>query len=309
MKRWIWSVLIILLVLGGGAGAYTYYLYHSVQTTAEQMYVPLKKDKPVYISSDTTMKPKTAPPSVEKQDPFCVLILGVDEREHDRGRSDTIMLLAINPNQNKSVLFNIPRDTRTEIVGHHTTDKINHAYAFGDVEMSVATVEKFLDMPINYYLKINMNGFVQMIDMIGGVDVDNPFAFTMEDTSFPAGRQKLNGKQALLYTRMRYEDPRGDFGRNERQRQVLKQLMDEAIGWQNINQIPDMLRAVGTNVKTNIAWDEMKNLYAHYREALKTLETTEVKGQGTRTNHIYYYLVGDQERKRLHDLLKNMMQP
>ncbi|WP_018757613.1 LCP family protein [Paenibacillus terrigena] len=305
MKRWVWIVSITVFLLLCGAGGVAYYVYSSVKETAEQMYIPVKANKPVYVSQDTTVKPKTEPVAVEKLEPFNVLVMGVDEREHDRGRSDTIIVVSVNPNKPSMLMFNLPRDTRTEIVGHHSVDKMNHAYAFGGVEMALATVEKFLDMPIDYVVKINMEGFVQLVDLVGGVEVENPFAFNQEGVHFNKGTLQLDGEHALLYTRMRYDDPRGDKGRNDRQRQVLLKLMHTAMQWGSIDRIPSILKALGRNVKTNISFDEMKYMYKNYLPAFNTIDTTEVQGTGTRISNIYYYLVNDKERKRLHDLLKS----
>lgn len=93
-----------------------------------------------------------------------------------------MIFLTVNPAKQSMLMFNIPRDTRTEIIGRGTVDKINHAYAFGGVNMSVKTVEHFLDYPVNYYVRVNMEGFARLIDSLGGVDVDNPFAFSYAET-------------------------------------------------------------------------------------------------------------------------------
>ena len=133
------------------------------------MHQPIEREKSEKRTEEITLT---------KQDPFSVLVLGVDEREGDSGRSDTMIVLTVNPNQNSIKMLSIPRDTRTEIVGHGTTDKINHAYAFGREEMSIATVEHLLDIPIDYYVKVNMEGFQDIVDAVGGIQVNNNLDFT-----------------------------------------------------------------------------------------------------------------------------------
>ncbi|RKJ22727.1 LytR family transcriptional regulator, partial [Butyricicoccus sp. 1XD8-22] len=98
-------------------------------------------------------------------------------RPGDRGRSDSIIVMTVNPKTESIDMLSIPRDTRVEIVGKGVDDKINHAYAFGGVEMSMNTVEKFLDIPIDYYIKLNMEGFKEIVDAVGGVDVNNDIDF------------------------------------------------------------------------------------------------------------------------------------
>ena len=117
-------------------------------------------------------------------EPVSILLLGADERGEDKGRSDSLMVITLNPKNNSMKTVSIPRDTYTEIVGKGKSDKINHAYAFGGVDMSVATVEKFLNVPINYYIEVNMEGFKDIVDAVGGVDVNNDLEFTQDGSSF-----------------------------------------------------------------------------------------------------------------------------
>ena len=138
-----------------------------------------------------------------KQDPFSVLVLGVDEREGDKGRSDTMIVMAVNPKLKTTKMVSIPRDTYTEIVGHGTTDKLNHAYAFGGIQMSLDSVENLLDIPIDYVMEVNMEGFKTIVDTVGGISVNNPFEFTQDSIHYAAGDITLDGKEALSYVRMR----------------------------------------------------------------------------------------------------------
>lgn len=308
MKRFlIWTgagLGAILLVAGGIA----WYLYHSVEQTATKMYEDIGKTKPVYVSKDTEVKKDTLPVKMKNLDPFTVLVLGVDQREHDRGRSDTMIVITVNPAKESILMFNIPRDTRTEIVGHGTVDKINHAYAFGGVDMSIQTVENFIDYPIDYYAKVNMEGFARIIDMIGGVEVDNPFAFDYEGHAFAQGHLVLNGTDALKYSRMRYDDPRGDFGRNTRQRDILQEIMNNAMSVSNVTHLHSMLGELGDSVKTNITFDEMKQFVTDYKPKIHKVDTVEIKGTGKIIDRIWYYLVDDNERNRIHNMIKEQLQ-
>lgn len=167
--------------------------------------------------------------TVIKKEPFSVLMLGVDERKDDSGRSDTMIVITVNPEKQTMKMLSIPRDTRTEIIGHDTVDKINHAYAFGGVPMAVDTVENFLNIPIDYYVFINMEGFLQIIDTLGGVTINNDMDLTFDEYHFPEGEITLDGNEALIFSRIRYEDPRGDFGRQIRQRQIIEAVMKKLL--------------------------------------------------------------------------------
>jgi polyisoprenyl-teichoic acid--peptidoglycan teichoic acid transferase len=305
MKRWLWVSIAITAFFLACVGGLAAYVYMSVKHTAAQIYEPLPITKTKYVSQDTELIAQ-APEVIDtgKLTPFSILLLGVDERLGDKGRSDTIIVLTVNPQKKTVFLFNIPRDTRTEIVKRGTQDKINHAYAFDGVVGSLETVEKFLDMPVDYYMEINMEGFITIVNLLDGVDVDNPFAFKFDGSLFPEGKQHLDGVLALKFSRMRYDDPRGDFGRNERQRQIVRDVLHRASRWNNALDFPDLLKAVGTHVKTNLTFGEMQDLVTQYRTKIETIESTEIHGKGSMINGIYYFIVDKEERDRVHDAMK-----
>lgn len=300
MLIWVAASAAALVVL---AGSYVAYIYSQIKHTATVIYE--EPSRPVYISKDPeAAKKNELPVQLDNEDPLTVLMLGVDQRENDVGRSDTMVVLSVNPAKRSILMFNIPRDTRTEIVGRGTADKINHAYAFGGVDMSLQTVEHFLDYPIDYYVKVNMESFQRFIDLIGGVEVENPFAFESVGHSFPKGRLELDGENALLYSRMRYEDPRGDLGRNTRQRDILQSILRHSVNLQNMTKINSMLGEIGDGVKTNVSFDDMKTFLNKYRTVIDTIDTVEINGTGSMMNGIWYYIVAPEEQARIHDLLR-----
>ncbi|SDL25633.1 transcriptional attenuator, LytR family [Paenibacillus sp. ov031] len=304
MKKWmkvtIWIVSLFVVVVFG----YAIYLYQSVKSTADQIYEPRNPVKPVSVTDSRG----GLPVDINSKEPFNALILGVDERPNDRGRSDTMIVLSVNPEKKQVLMFNIPRDTRTDIVGHNTVDKINHAYAFGGVDMSVNTVEQFLGVPIHYYMKVDMEGFAKIIDLVGGVDVNNPFAFDYEGQSYDQGNIHLDGVAALGFSRMRYDDPKGDLGRNDRQREVLKQMLKNTMQFSSVLHIQNMLDELGTHVRTDVTFDEMKELLLDYRNDLENVDTVEIKGKGEKINGIYYYIVDQQEKDRIHGIIEEHLE-
>lgn len=245
---------------------------------------------------------------LEKKEPFSVLMLGVDEREGDRGRSDTIIILTVNPNLNSMKMLSIPRDTRTDIIGHGTVDKINHAYAFGGVEMSMDTVEHFLDIPIDYYIQINMEGFKDIVDAVGGVTVSNDLEFSVDGVKFPKGNITLDGEKALIFSRMRYEDPRGDFGRQLRQRQIIQAVIKEGASLSSLTNYKSIFNALGKNIKTNLTFDEMMDIQKHYKSAANNMEQLTITGEGKLIKEIYYLLVPDEEKQRIQKELKEHLE-
>lgn len=322
MKRWAKIAISGVAVLAIGIGGYAYSIYRPVVDTMESIYEPLESDvaagsaDPAAQGGSLTASVGNAgaqqaaqelPADLSETKPFNLLVLGVDERENDVGRSDAIMMLAVNPQKRSVLMFNIPRDTRTEIVGRGTVDKINHAYAFGGVNMSVNTVEQFLDVPVDYYVKVNMEGLERIIDILGGVTVNNPFEFDFEGTDYKKGLIDMNGHEALMYSRMRYDDPKGDIGRNDRQQLVLSALIEKGKNISNLTKVNSLLEAVKDNVKTNLTKDDMMDIVTKYRTEIDSVDKDEVQGSGKKIDGIYYYMVDDAEKTRIRTELTNQL--
>ena len=242
---WILGIIGVLVIAGG---VYAYTVYSNVSNTLDAVHKPLdrnkseKRDKQVDISD---------------QKPISILLMGTDQRESETSRSDSLMLFTLNPKTKSMKITSIPRDTYTEIIGKDKKDKINHAYAFGGVDMSVKTVENFLNVPVDHYIEVNMAGFKDIVDAVGGVDVNNDLEFTSRDQHFAKGNIHLNGETALKYTRMRYEDPRGDFGRQMRQRQVIQAVIKKGASVSSLASYGDVLKVIEKNVKTSLTQDQM----------------------------------------------------
>jgi LCP family protein required for cell wall assembly len=216
--------------------------------------------------------------------------------------------MTVNPKDETMQMVSIPRDTRTQIIGRGTLDKINHSYAFGGTKMAMDTVENFLDIDLDHYIKMNMEGLTAMIDAVGGVTVDNDLEWQSNGYHYPKGKLDLeNGKKALGYVRMRHQDPDGDFGRNDRQRQVIQAVIDKAANFSSFSRYDNILEAIGGNVKTDITFEEMKSIAKNDRKARHHMKTYEVKGDGTRIDDIYYLLVSDAEREKVHAMIKEQL--
>jgi polyisoprenyl-teichoic acid--peptidoglycan teichoic acid transferase len=270
-------ILGVLIIAGGG---YTYYLYHSVSETANKMYSPLKGKN----SNDLPLN-KEINPSIN------VLLLGVDERSGDKGRSDTMIVASLNPATHSMLMTSIPRDTRVSIPGRSGYSKINAAYAYGNEELAVETVEKYLQIDIPYYVKVNMEGLSSLVDAVGGVSVNNDISWT----GFPKGTLNLDGKKALVYARMRHEDPRGDFGRNLRQRQVISSVLEKGKSLSSVANIEKILNAVGSNVTTNLSFDNMKRLVSDYQSCRENITDYETKGTPKYIDGVSWVLVTEEE--------------
>lgn len=282
---------IILVIVGVGAK-----MYYDVKSTADDAYETVKRS-----GSEKRQV------NLSEQDPFSVLLLGVDTGalgRTEQGRSDTMMVATVNPSTNESLLVSLPRDTYAEIVGHNTEDKINHAYAFGGAAMSMDTVEKLLDIPINHYITINMEGIEALVDAVGGIEVNNLFEFTYEGTTFPKGSQSLDGEMALKYSRMRYDDPNGDYGRQERQRQIITGVSKKVLSTNGLTNYQSILTTMGENVKTDLSFTDMRTLMGDYRAAFGNIKSDQMKGEGFMQDGVSYQRIDATELKRVQDELK-----
>lgn len=293
-------VLAVLGVLVLGIAGYALSVYLKLKSTTTKMYV---KDFEPPKSEFRVEKI-----DLEKEKPFSILLLGVDQRENDRGRSDTMIVMSINPNTNSIKMLSIPRDTRVLITGHNL-DKINHSYAFGKEELAIETVQNFLHIPIDKFVKVNMEGFKDVVEALGGVEVNSDLAFTYEGRTFIKGINEMNGVDALKFVRMRYDDPNGDFGRQQRQRQLIEAVINKAKSPTILLSAIDTMDALGKNVRTNISYDEMKLMQKKYGKVMTKIDQLSLKkSHGERINNIYYSIPNETEIKEIEQIFKQHLE-
>lgn len=178
-KRLLWFLLIPLLIVALGAGGYSFHIYSKAKSVLNNAYAELGRgDKS--SKREKAVKPMT--------DNISVLIMGVDEsdiREKGYGkatRTDALLLATINKNDKSVKLVSIPRDSRVYIKSRDKYDKITHAHVFGGVDSTIDTVENFLDVPVDYYVKFNFKSFIKIVDSLGGITVDVPVEFTEQNS-------------------------------------------------------------------------------------------------------------------------------
>lgn len=199
-----------------------------------------------------------------------VLILGHDVEVSPTGRrligrSDTIMVATFDPLLNRVEVLSIPRDTRAEIPGRGQ-DKINAATAYGGASLGVSTLSQFLGVPFQHYVLLSVEGFADLVDMIGGIDVYVPYDMNYDDPAqdlsihIKKGFQHLNGYQAMGFVRERYGDPEGDFGRIKRQQAFLKAVAEKMVQPANWKKVPQLVQQALKHVRTNLTLDEILTL-------------------------------------------------
>lgn len=295
------SILLLLIAIGLGLA---FMVYRDIRSTTSDMEVEIER---------TPHESRAEPVNVDSgDDPFSVLVLGIDndeERDYLRGRSDTMMLMTINPNTDKTSIVSIPRDTYTEIIGRGTMDKINHAYAFGEASMSMDTVQALFDVPVDYFVSVNMDSMTQIIDAVGGIDVTPNVTFEHSGYTFNEGQSThVNGEQALAYSRMRYDDPEGDYGRQARQREIVTGTVQQIASLDSILNYRSVLDSLGNTMETNMSFDDMYDMFRNYRSAAGNIEEVQMSGSGQMINGVYYEMIPDEEVARVSNHLKTELE-
>ena len=248
-----------------------------------------------------------APPE-QLEDMITVLVVGADKRPNDVGRSDTILLCFLDVKNKRAQILSVPRDTYVTIPRSGEKTKVNHAYAYGGIPLLDETLEQYLGVSIDYYVSVNFNGFVQLVDALGGIEIDvEKRMFTPEENiDIQPGLQVLNGQDALGYVRFR-KDGLGDIGRVERQQHFLKELAGKLMSVSTAWKIPKLADIFMENVETNFSVGELLSLYNTFKDIdLSTLNLQMIPGKGEYINGISYW-IGDQAQ--INTILDGMMNP
>ena len=287
-RTWLWAggiCCLILLLVGAAAAA---------------LYVPEKPKK------------QEAPRTEEKKeelmvahDRTTVLIMGIDERTEDVGRTDTLMLAMLDPATDRAALLSIPRDTRVRIQGHGF-DKINAAYAYGKVPLAESTVENFLGVEVNHYLIIDTKAFVKVIDAIGGVDINVEERMYYEDPwdddgglliDFQPGLQHMDGRKAITY--VRYRDLEGDAGRIRRQQAFMKACMERLVSPTVLASLPTVVQEISSSVRTDLSLTQLLALAGSLKKASEYgLKVDTVPGEYEYLGGICYLLPNVQKMRK-----------
>lgn len=284
------TILIILLVLIVAAAIFVFTKLHSLNNSINES---LDRDH-------SQLRQKAA----KEGDPMTVVLYGIDddaERQQENlgQRSDSIVLMSINPEDKKTVMVSVPRDTRAKIVGHGTTEKINHAYAYGGPKMAVNSLEKLMDVPVDHYISIDMDGVKTVVDELGGVTITSNGSFITKDSTntyqFTKGEQyKMDGKKALAYMRSRKEDGAGgDEGRQLRQQQVITAVAREAFSVNSVTKLNGIFKAAQDNLKTDLSFVQLNRFKSDYDKAQDNVKRLTINGQNALGDDNLYYFYPD----------------
>ena len=239
-------------------------------------YVNIKTDTKVVYTYREKMKNQDIKLGSNKSltEPFTILLLGVDSEvdgldQNTVFNGDTMMLITFNPKTLNTTIFSIPRDTYVPIsCNGKRSNKINSS-PIGGATCVINTIQDLIGIDIDYYVKINFKGVVDLVEALKGIEVDVPVDFCEQDSNrmyeneicLSKGLQTLNGEQALALSRHRHSLPLGDFQRVQHQQLVVEAMAKKVKTIRSVNMFYDVLNAVSKNIETNVSTDEMLNLY------------------------------------------------
>lgn len=301
-KIFIWLSTCLLILIGSGI-TYAGILLNKAETVVNnQSYEEFRAEPP-----DEKERPD---PSTEN---ISILFMGVDDSDtrNYQGvtRTDALILATLNEADKSVKMLSIPRDSYVYIPEVDRYDKINHAHVFGGVKGSVETVEQLFDIHIDYYVKVNFNAFLEVIDALGGVEVNVPYYISEKDSKdrhnaivLQPGLQTLNAEEALAFARTRKQD--NDIERGKRQQEVIKAVLEKAASVGSITKYGDLIEAIGSNMKTNMQFDEMKSLFGYVKSGSLNIESLSLDGYDDKINGVYYYQLDEQSVSQLTQTLQ-----
>lgn len=263
--------------------------------SGEDAYSNIASDTKVLFSYSEKMKTKTITNTNKKlTEPFTILLMGVDSETDGLNANaafngDTLMLITFNPKTLTATIFSIPRDTYVPIAcNNNRYNKINSSAAYG-TECVVNTVQNLVGITIDYYAKINFNGVIDLVNALGGIDVDveapnysyyiskygegvlcesNSLRDMNDLVCMNTGYQHLNGEQALAYARNRHGFLESDLARNRHQQQIVEAMAKKVLSVASFSDFENLLEAVGKNISTNLSTNQILSFYQTLKDML-----------------------------------------
>ena len=278
----------IVVIIAIIAGIYAFMAWRNVKVTTNNMF-----------DSSGANHQRNAEKVIKQRRPVSILLLG----------TDTVMIMTINPQTEKTKIVSIPRDMKVNLPGYpeDSPAKINAAYTYGGVKETINVLQRHFNIPIDYYVLVNMGGLKQAINQVGGVNVTSPLTFDYEGSHFEKGQTyHMNGATALKFSRMRYDDPQGDYGRQQRQKLVVMALLKTSVSYKTVlNQ--KFLKSISHNSKTDLTFDDMLQLARHYRKATKNVSQDHAQGKGESDDGQAFEVVSNDEQQRVSNVLRKSL--
>ncbi|MBA9026711.1 MULTISPECIES: LCP family protein [Bacillaceae] len=299
LVAWFLVPLLLLTITGTAYGAYLYNKAASaIDKSFESIGLSSKREAKVNPEVDNTS----------------ILFIGVDDSDsrkyEESTRSDALILATFNQKDKSIKLLSIPRDSYVYVPKKDRYTKITHAHAYGGPKVTVETVENLLDIPVDYYVRMNFYAFIDIVNALDGIEVEVPYELNEKNAEdqhnaihLEPGLQTLNGEEALALARTRKQD--SDLLRGQRQQEIIQAMIKKATTIHAVTKYPDIIEAVGGNMKTNLTFNEMKTFveYATAKNDL-TIDTLQLEGTDGRENNSYVFNLDKDKLTETQNLLR-----
>lgn len=287
-------IMAIILVIS----VYATYLYSKGENALDKAFSSIRNGK------GSSLRTKEIDPA---KDNMSFLIIGVDDSDvrkfEGNSRSDALIYGTLNVKTHDLTLLSIPRDSYVLVPGTDNSSeqwtKITHAHAYGGPELSVQTVENTLQLPVDHYIRFNFDSFLDIVDNLGGIDINVPVTFTEQDSNDKAGaitlkkgQQTLNGEEALALARTRHID--NDIERGKRQQLVIEAIIKKAIKTTSITTYPKLIETIGDNMKTDLSKDTIASLAQYALTKGVNVKTKTLAGNDSTIDGTYYYQLDEE---------------
>lgn len=309
-KKIILGALIFFIVIAVAGVGYAGYLYQQANEIVTDSHEEVGRENETSPFRSTQVDPI--------EDNVSVLFIGVDDSEHRdsaaNSRSDALILATFNKTNSSVKLLSIPRDSYVYIPEVDRSTKINHAHAYGGTKATIETIEEYLKLPIDYYVRLNFNAFVDIVDAIDGIYYDVPYEIVESDSGdqrdamhlYP-GYQKLDGEQALALARTRKYD--SDVERGKRQQEILKEIAGKIASASSLFKLEDVLHAVGANMTSNLKMAEIRGFLSYGLGGDISIENVNFQGTGGYMDDGgWYYMVDEESRFNIQQELRNHLE-
>ncbi|QAA21931.1 LCP family protein [Sporolactobacillus terrae] len=311
-------VLTVLLVLAGSGAAYGYHLIKKLQNVTDNAQNQLAR------GAKSNLRAEKVDPV---KDDFSILFIGIDKRKNEPSRSDALVLATFNHDTSKVHMVSIPRDSKVQIMtpdgpSSYGVSKITHAHAYGDAnnnegaDYTIATVENLFKVPVDYYVQVDFNAFIKIINALGGVEMDVPVKLVTQNSKdkkgkdaivLEPGKQQLNGEQALALVRNRKSPGAGgDFGRGKRQMQMIEAIVKKSAQLSSATKYSKIIDSLDHNFETNLTFGQMLNL-RHYAGSLSSIKMEQLKGTDDSSTGTYYFALDENYLTTLRNELREQL--
>lgn len=288
-RRIMFFIILPLMLLAFTAAGYGAFLYKKAETIFSASYQDDGRAK-------SDLRDGEVDPEIDN---VSILLIGVDDSETrqfgGKTRSDALMLATLNEKKKTIKLLSIPRDSYVYVPEMGEKTKITHAHAYGGPRATIETVENLLDIPVDYYVRMNFNAFMDVVDAIDGIKVDVPYELSEMDSKdrngaihLKPGVQKLDGEEALALARTRKLD--NDIERGKRQQEIMKAVVKKAISVNSISKYDKIVEAIGSNMKTNMTFNEMKAFISYGTTGKLKIQTLNLQGKDGRDPNSNAYI-------------------